>query len=61
MKERWSYKVERVKLPLFSGVEANNKVVEEALNRRGQEGWELVHSLPSNDWTSMSLYLKKPM
>lgn len=60
MRTKWTYKIERVKFPLFSSVESKNKVIEEALNRRGLDGWELVHGLPSTDGVSMTFYLKRP-
>ncbi|VAV89343.1 hypothetical protein MNBD_ALPHA06-1764 [hydrothermal vent metagenome] len=60
MKIKWSYKVEDVTPPLFSGSKTRNKIIEETLNRRGMEGWELVKTNASSDGMSVTIYLKRP-
>ncbi len=60
MRTKWTYKIERIKYPMFANMETKNDIEEEALNRRGLEGWELVQALRSVDGTSMNFYLKKP-
>ncbi len=62
MRTKWAYKIERIKLPVFSGTETKNRIVEETLNRRGLEGWELVHGLPSlEEIGGTCFYLKRPI
>jgi hypothetical protein len=60
MRNRWSYKVERIKVPVFSSIDKRNQVVEEALNRLGMDGWELISARPSTDGVGVNCYLKRP-
>ncbi|MBO9717301.1 MAG: DUF4177 domain-containing protein [Pseudoxanthomonas sp.] len=46
MSTRWQYQVVEIKPGLMGGFKA--EVVQEALVRQGQLGWELVELMPSN-------------
>ena len=57
MSARWSYKAIEVKVQLFG--KALTERAREALDRAGQQGWELVSAVPSKAMGSLQLFLKK--
>ncbi|PHR92973.1 MAG: hypothetical protein COA69_06550 [Robiginitomaculum sp.] len=60
MQNKWKYKVIRIKTPTFAKAEVKAEVQQDALNRLGMEGWELVDILIGAHETSPQYYLKRP-
>ncbi len=60
MKTKWVYKLERVSPPAFARAQALDELIEETLNRRGLDGWELVNALETPLSGAVSLYFKRP-
>jgi len=55
---RWQYKVETVKVSLWSSkIEKQDQQIQDRLTRLGVEGWELVSVTPYG--YSQRLYLKR--
>ena len=58
MSKRWQYKVETVKISMWSSnAEKHDAQLQDRLTRLGVEGWELVAVQPYG--TSQRLYLKR--
>lgn len=57
-RQRWTYKVVKVKAGFFG---PDPKKQQDALDQLGREGWELVAtSTPSQGYFGTLLYLKRP-
>ncbi len=62
MKTKWSYRLERVKPATFANAEARAEQINDALNRRGLEGWELVDVIYAPMTSAEThLYFKRPI
>lgn len=61
MKHKWLYKVERMEPPVFANAQKRAELQEEALNRHGLDGWELVNIVPIVRSGTINAYFKKLM
>lgn len=61
MADRWSYKVDRLRMPMLSMGDKRAEVIEEAMNRRGLEGWEFTHAVHPERGFYVYLYFRKPI
>lgn len=61
MKTKWTYKIVNVRPPVFSKPSTRTAYIEDVLNRRGLEGWELVNAPTLVQTSSLQLYFKKPI
>ncbi len=58
---KWKYKIEHVKISVWSKEADRIDPVEEKLTRLGMDGWELVNIIkPSSSSYNVNLYLKRP-
>ena len=58
---KWKYKIEHVKISVWSKEIDRLDPVEERLTRLGMDGWELVNVIkPSSSTYNVNLYLKRP-
>ncbi len=58
---KWRYKVERVKLPMWSKENDQTALIQEKLTRLGMESWELVNVIDVRMLTGgVTIYLKRP-
>ncbi len=60
MRSKWAYKIERAKPPVFSKAQSKAEFINEILNRRGLDGWELVNVIPMPGSGETHLYFKRP-
>lgn len=58
MSTRWQYKVEQVKVGTWGNVKP--ELLEERLQKLGQQGWELVNAVHATQWGPTMLFLKRP-
>lgn len=58
MSARWQYKVEQVKVTAWGTLRL--ELVEERLQKLGQQGWELVNAVHAGQWGPTVLFLKRP-
>lgn len=61
MADKWTYKVERLRMPMFSMGGKRTEIIEEVMNRRGLEGWEFAHAVHSERGFYVYLYFRKPV
>jgi len=58
---KWRYKVERVKFPMWSKENDQTALIQEKLTRLGMESWELVNVIDVRMLTGgVTIYLKRP-
>lgn len=60
MADKWTYKLERLRMPLFATGNKRTEIIEEVLNRKGLEGWELAGAAHAEKGIYVYLYFKKP-
>jgi hypothetical protein len=58
MNNRWKYLVVSIKSGLTSATFEQR--LQEALDKHGSQGWELVQTLPPGPWGGTPLVFKKP-
>jgi hypothetical protein len=57
---KWRYKVERVKFPMWSKEDTQIAIIQEKLTRLGMESWELVNMIDIRPLAGgVTLYLKR--
>lgn len=61
MAERWTHSVERLRMPMFAMGNKRKEIIEEMLNRKGLEGWQLAGAAHTEKGFYVYLYFKKPM
>jgi hypothetical protein len=60
MKTKWVYKVESIQPPVFAKPSTRREYINEVLNRRGLEGWELINAPTIVQTSVMQFYFKRP-
>lgn len=60
MTDRYTYKVEVVKLSMLSRMEKNAELIEDSINRLAREGWEFMRADYVSEQVKALAYFRRP-